>query len=180
MFTSNFESIYNEHKGLVYRLALSYLRNIEEAEDITQMVFVKVHEKLDQFEGKSQLKTWIFKITKTTCLDSIKAKQRKKRKGNMMSFQKDNGETIDIKDMEAHPGMQLENQELGKYLFAAIDTLIEPQRTAFYLSQIDGMGNIEVAEILEKSVGAIESVVQRAKANLRKELGSFYEEYSRS
>ncbi len=177
MQTADFKNIYEEHKGLVYRLALSYLRNVEEAEDVTQTVFIKVYEKLDQFEGKSQLKTWIFSITKTTALDAIKAKSRKKRSGFMLALQKEDGQTIEIKDMASHPGMQLENQELGKYLFAAIDNLSEPQRSTFYLSQVEGLGNIEIAEIIEKSVGAVESIVQRAKTNLRKGLEEFYEDY---
>lgn len=180
MIQGNFEEIYNQNKGLVYRLALSYVRNVEEAEDITQNVFVKVHEKLDQFKGDAQIQTWIYKITCTTSLDQIKSKKTKKRFGNVLSLVKADGETLELKDDTPHAGVQMENMELSDTLFDAINELDEPQRTAFYLSHVDGLGNIEIAEILEKSVGAVESIVQRAKSNLKKNLERFYEEYRRN
>ncbi len=180
MTDKDFLEIYGQNKGLVFRLALSYVRNIEEAEDITQEVFVKVFEKLSQFKGNSQLKTWIYKITTTTTLDFIKAKKRKKRFGIVRSLFQDDGQAMDIRDSSSHPGVQFENQELSKYLFAAIDQLAEPQRTAYYFSQVEGMGNIEIAQIMEKSVGATESLLQRAKLNLKSQLGDFYDEYRRN
>jgi RNA polymerase sigma-70 factor (ECF subfamily) len=180
MIETNFEEIYKQNKGLVYRLALSYVRNVEEAEDITQNVFVKVHEKLDQFKGDAHIQTWIYRITGTTSLDHIKSKKTKKRFGNVFSLMKDNGETLELKDDTPHAGAKLENQELSDTLMDAINELSEPQRTAFYLSHVDGLGNIEISEILEKSVGAVESMVQRAKAGLRKNLESFYDEYRRN
>ena len=54
---SQFATIYDQHKGLVYTIALNYLQNTEDAEEITQDVFVQLHQSLHQFKNKSTLKT---------------------------------------------------------------------------------------------------------------------------
>jgi RNA polymerase sigma-70 factor (ECF subfamily) len=74
-----FIEIYNEFSQLVYNLSLSYLQNIEDAKEATQDVFVKIHTKIEGFNNKSSLKTWIYRITINHCLDVIKSKNRKYR-----------------------------------------------------------------------------------------------------
>jgi RNA polymerase sigma factor (sigma-70 family) len=63
----------------VYNVALQYVQNKEDAEEITQDVFIKVYDKHLEFKGDSALKTWIYRITINTSLDYIKAKTRKKK-----------------------------------------------------------------------------------------------------
>ena len=178
MSESEFEKIYHQNKEAVFHVALSYLKNREEAEDIVQRVFVKVFKKIDQFEERSQLKTWIYKISITTSLDAIKSKKRKKRFGFFTNY--DVAEELNIADNAFLPNEEIENSELLETLLVAINKLAEPQRTVFYLSQVDGLGNIEISEIVNKSVGAVESTLHRAKDNMRKELSSFYDEYRRN
>ena len=59
MSKNNFKSIYDEYCQLVYNVCLNYLQNTEDAEDVTQEVFVKIHRKLDTFNQQSSLKTWV-------------------------------------------------------------------------------------------------------------------------
>ena len=75
----NFASLYEQYKILVYNVALNYLQNTEDAEEITQDVFVQLHQSLSTFKNESTLKTWIYKITINKCLDFIKHKNSKKR-----------------------------------------------------------------------------------------------------
>jgi DNA-directed RNA polymerase specialized sigma24 family protein len=75
----DFQEIYNQFKVLVYNVALNYVQNIEDAEEITQDVFVKINGSLDKFNNNSTLKTWIYRITINECLDFIKKKNSKKR-----------------------------------------------------------------------------------------------------
>ena len=77
--SSNFKVIYEQHAGMVYNLCLKYLQNSEDAEDITQEVFVTIHNSLHQFKGESKLSTWIYRIAITKSLEFIRAKNRKKR-----------------------------------------------------------------------------------------------------
>ena len=75
-----------------------------------------------------------------------------------------------------HPGILLENQEKASYLFAAINELAETQKTAFILTYIEGLPQQEVASIMDNSVKSVESLLQRAKTNLKKKLISMYPE----
>ena len=75
----DFNATYNQYKVLVYNVALNYLQNIEDAEEVTQDVFVQIHESLHQFNKKSSLKTWIYRITINRSLNFIKHKASKKR-----------------------------------------------------------------------------------------------------
>ena len=75
----HFEKLYHEYKTLVFNVALNYLQNVEDAEEITQDVFVKVYHSLDNFNQKSSHKTWIYRITINQCLDFIKQKNSQKR-----------------------------------------------------------------------------------------------------
>ena len=70
--------LFNQYKDMVYNLALHYVQNREEAEEICQDVFVNVHFAKDNFRNEASIKTWIYRITINKSLDYIKAKKRKK------------------------------------------------------------------------------------------------------
>lgn len=174
--TVQFEQIYNQYKVLVYNLALTYLLSIEDAEEVTQDVFIKVHQSLTRFKGDAALKTWIYRITVNQSLDFIKRKNSKKR---FFIFGKKSNSEYEYNNLPnfEHPGVVLENKEKSKILFATINTLSENQKTAFILSKIDGLSNPEVAAVMEVSVGAVESLLVRAKKALQQKLGEKFEEY---
>ena len=106
---SQFATIYDQHKGLVYTIALNYLQNTEDAEEITQDVFVQLHQSLHQFKNKSTLKTWIYRITINKSLDFIRYKSSKKR---LFVFGKKSQNEIEIQNLSTfeHPGILLEKQ----------------------------------------------------------------------
>lgn len=152
------------------------MQNVEDAEEVTQDVFVKVYQSLDSFKEESHIKTWIYRITINQSLDFIKKKNSKKR---FFVFGKktDNDYEYNNSSNFEHPGIVLENQENAKILFEAINTLPENQKTAFILAKVDGLSNPEVAEIMEMSISAIESLVFRAKNSLKDKLSNKFEEY---
>lgn len=162
-----FQQVYNEHKNLVYNLALQYLQNIEDAEEIVQDVFVTVHEKMAQFKEQSQLKTWVYRITINKCLDYIKGKRAKKRWGIFTSLSADREENpIQVSDFN-HPGIELEQKEALEHIFKCINQLVTHQKTAIILLKIEGLSQVETAEIMNLSPKAVESLFQRAKTNLK-------------
>jgi RNA polymerase sigma factor (sigma-70 family) len=172
----NFNSVYNEYQLLVYNVALNYAQNIEDAEEITQDVFLKVHESLSGFKENSSIKTWLYRITINQSLDFIKKKNSKKRFFIFGKKSQNEFELTNISDFE-HPGILLERQEDAKVLFLIINTLPENQKTAFILSKVDGLSNSEVSEIMEMSISAVESLVFRAKKELKEKLLNKFEEY---
>lgn len=143
---------------------MQYVQNKEDAEEIAQDVFVKVYDKHSSFKGDSALKTWIYRITVNTSLDYIKAKNRKKR----AAFKNRDDDALNYIGDFNHPGVLLENKENMAQLFKAINELPENQRTVLILLKVEDLSQKEVAEILDKSPKAIESIFQRAKANLKK------------
>jgi RNA polymerase sigma factor (sigma-70 family) len=167
--SKNFDSIYNQYKVLVYNVALNYLQNVEDAEEITQDVFIQVYDSLHTFKNNSSLKTWIYRITINKSLNFIKLKTRKKYFFVFGKVSKSENEMENISDFE-HPGILLENQEHSKYLFSVINTLPENQKTAFLLSKLDGLSNTEIAAIMEISISSVESLVFRGKKSLKEKL----------
>jgi RNA polymerase sigma factor (sigma-70 family) len=175
----NFNSVYYEYHLLVYNVALNYAQNIEDAEEITQDVFLKVHESLSDFKENSSLKTWLYRITINQSLDFIKKKNSKKRFFIFGKKSQNEFELTNISDFE-HPGILLEKQEDAKVLFLVINTLPENQKTAFILSKVDGLSNPEVSEIMEMSISAVESLIFRAKKELKEKLSNKFEEYRKN
>ncbi len=162
-----FEDIYFTHKNLVYNLALQYVQNAEDAQEIAQDVFVAVYNMIDSFRGESSISTWVYRITINKSLDYLKAKKRKKRFAYITSiFYNDNNElNFDTPNFN-HPGVLLEDKEALEHLFALINQLSDNQRTVLILSKIEQKSQQEIAEIMSLSVKAVESLLQRAKANL--------------
>ena len=176
---SNIELIYNEHSKMVYNLCLGYLHSIEDAEEVTQDVFIKVYHSISEFKNKSSLKTWIYRITINKCLDFIKAKKRLKRMSDMISIFNSKNELIHSGKNFEHPGILLENKEKSILLFKAIELLPKYQKTVFILSKIEGLNNKEISEILEKSISAVENLIHRAKDNLKISLSVDFKEYQK-
>jgi RNA polymerase sigma-70 factor, ECF subfamily len=169
----DFEEIYRTHKNRVYNLALQYVQNAEDAQEITQDVFVSVHKSIEGFKAQSTLSTWIYRITINHSLDYLKARKRKKRFGFLTSLFYDGGTEIkhDSPTFD-HPGVELEQKEAMERLFKLINELPDNQKTALILSRIEQKPQAEIAEIMNLSLKAVESLVQRAKVNLAKKLKS--------
>jgi RNA polymerase sigma factor (sigma-70 family) len=151
---------------LVYNLALQYTQNAEDAEELSQDVFLKVHDKLAGFRHDATLKTWIYRITVNQSLDYIRAKKSQKRWSLLTakSILQD-GSSEDIPHFQ-HPGILLEDQESLELLFRCINKLPDNQKTALILLKIDDLSQIETAEIMNISPKAVESLFQRAKKKL--------------
>lgn len=173
----DFDKIYQEHKNLVFNLALKYLRNQEDAEEVTQDVFVAIFKGIDQFNSQSQVSTWVYKITINKSLDFIKAKKAKKRQGFLSSLFRSGGqEAIFVQDQFNHPGVQLESKEEVAMIMNCINQLPDKQKTALILHKLEDKTQVEIAEIMESTPKAVESLVQRAKSNLKKIMSSTKDE----
>ncbi len=163
-----FEELYTMFKDKVYNTAISYLQNIEDAEEVTQDVFLSIFVNAHTFKRNSKVNTWIYSITVNKSLNKLDQRSRKQKSLNKL----EDNFSIDFQ----HPGILLENQEKAAYLFSAINTLLASQKTAFILTYIEGLPQQEVALIMEITVKAVESLLQRAKKNLKKILIEHYPE----
>jgi len=168
---------YNKYAAKVYSTILSYTKNEEDAEELLQDVFVTLFDSANKFKNDASVSTWIYRIAVNKCLDFLRRMNSQKRKGIFSSFfSKDSGETI-IEPIDfVHPRVKLENAEDAKLLFRVLDELTENQKTVFILTQIDGLPQQEVADIMKLSRKSVESLLQRAKASMREKLETFYPE----
>jgi RNA polymerase sigma factor (sigma-70 family) len=161
-----FDEIYFEHHKMVFNLALQYVQNIEDAEEITQDVFVKVFDNLNSFKKQSSLKTWIYRIAINQSLDFIKAKNTQKRNFLSSIFSLNDTKFKFEPTNFNHPGIELEQQEAYQNIFKALNQLSDNQKTVIILLKIENRTQAEVAEIMNLNIKALESLFQRAKKNL--------------
>jgi len=153
---------------MVYNLALNYVQNHEDAQEIAQDAFVAIYQSLDKFRNDASPTTWIYRITINRCLDHIKARKRKKRFAVILSIFGD-GAQSDYPVFD-HPGVKLEQKQEMERIFSCINELPHNQKTALLLSKTEQKSQAEIAEIMGLSVKAVESLVQRAKTNLSQKL----------
>jgi len=166
-----FERLVALHKDRMYNTALGFLQNETDAEDVTQEVFIKVYQSIAGFKGEAALSTWLYRIVVTQSLDFLRRKKRQNKGGFFQNiFGKETGEPPDF----YHPGVVAEQKETAAILFKAIRQLPEQQQTAFLLQKTENLSQTEIAEVMSTSVGAVESLLQRAKSNLRKQLEDYY------
>ncbi|MGX1929740.1 RNA polymerase sigma factor [Flagellimonas sp. 2504JD4-2] len=173
---SAYSRLLDEYQTKVFNTCISFVPNKEDAEDIAQEVFVEVYNSIHKFKGNSKLSTWIYRVSVNKSLEFIRKKSAKKRFGFMQSI---TGGDVPMDKTSYftefnHPGIQLENKEQSEMLFNAINKLPEGQKVVFTLHKIDGLSYKEVSEITEKSVSSVESLMFRAKKNLRDILTVFY------
>ncbi len=169
-----FRELYDKFSSRVYNTTLGILQNTEDAEDVTQEVFIQIHKSIENFNQDSALSTWIYRITVNKAFEFIRSKKRKKRFAIVKSiFAK---EEVEEPTDFIHPGIISENIERGKILFKAIGRLSDKQKSAFVLNKIEGLSYKEICEIMKLSLSSVESLIFRAKENLKKDLFDFYTE----
>lgn len=158
-----FKKLYILYSNKVYATVMHYLQNIEDSQEVTQDIFVKIFKNAHSFKGNSTVSTWIYRIAVNTSLNYLK---KRNKKPFLFSFENLKHEFPDFE----HPGILEENKEMAKLMYNAINLLPDSQKTAFILGFIDEKPRQEIADILEISLKAVESLLQRAKENLRKKL----------
>ena len=165
---SAFKFLVDTYQDLVYNTAMGIVQNAEDAEDVAQEVFIQVYRSIHSFKGESKLSTWLYRISTTRSLDLLRSKKSKKRFGYLQRlFGEGNEPLLELPDFH-HPGVALDKKENAARLFKAIAQLPENQKTAFTLHKLEDLSYQEVSDVMQTSVSAVESLMHRAKQNLRK------------
>lgn len=173
---SSFKAIVTTWQDMVYNTVLGILQNEEDAEDVAQEVFLQVYESIGTFKGESKFSTWLYRIAITKSMDHIRRKKRKKRFGKVQRlFGIENTPIYDPPDFH-HPGVSLDNKERASVLMKAVKKLPDNQQAAFTLHKVEGLSYQEVSEVMNTSVSSVESLLHRAKNNLKKLLENYYKE----
>jgi RNA polymerase sigma factor (sigma-70 family) len=163
-----FQYLVSTYQDLVYNTAYGLLQQAQDAEDVAQEVFLQVFRSVHSFKSEAKLSTWLYKITTSRALDLIRSKKSKKRFAIIQRlWGGDEEAALDIPD-QYHPGVALEQKEDAGKLWRAISKLPDNQRVAFSLHKLEGLSYQEVSEIMGNSLPAVESLMHRARLNLKK------------
>lgn len=171
-----FRALVDQYKDQVYRTSMGLLHNNEDAEDITQDVFIEAYRSIRHFRGQSKISTWLYRITINKSLNLLRKNKIRERFISVEIFfhSKKNESSKDHLPQMHASDQGIENTERSKILCKAISTLPENQRIAFTLHKIEELPHKEIARIMETSVSSVESLIFRAKMNLQKKLSTYY------
>jgi len=171
-----FARLVDAYSGPVYRLGLRMLRREQDAEDVLQNTFLKVLQHIRNFEERSSLSTWIYRIAANEALMML----RKMRPEVDLD---DQGADDDEKymphlftDWGALPESSLESGEAKKYLENAIVALPPSLRVVFILRDIEGLSIKETSEALSLTETNVKTRLLRARLNLREQLSVYFNE----
>ncbi|SFN85119.1 RNA polymerase sigma-70 factor, ECF subfamily [Cohaesibacter marisflavi] len=152
-----FQALVERHVDRGYAVAYRILQDGPEAEDVLQDAFLQVWTRRGNWKaGRAKFSTWLFKVVTNRCIDLL----RKNRTSAM-------DELPDLKDDSSNQSAILEMQEAIDLLEGAVAQLPDQQRIAIVFSYNESMSNSEIAEIMETSVSAVESLLKRGRQKLR-------------
>lgn len=155
-----FEQVYKTYSRFVYSVALRMCRNNEIAQDVTQDVFITIYDKLDRFRFESSFKTWIYRITVNTSINTLKKGSKMRDKSVTFDDQYDYGQQAEPVDS----GLHREEQEA--LISRLLGHLNADQRACVVLRCIEGLSYEEIAESLKIPLNTVRSRLKRAREKL--------------
>jgi RNA polymerase sigma-70 factor (ECF subfamily) len=174
----DFQKIYDAFQSRIYH----YLRRLVgefEAEDLTQEVFTKVNQALKDFRGESQLSTWIYRIATNVAMDKLRSSSYKRtvQKRRAMETVAEIETTIENGDVwtgEKEPSVEQRviQNEMNQCIRDFIENLPGNYKTVVILSELEGLKNQEIADILQISLDSVKIRLHRGRTSLRKKLES--------
>ena len=176
-----FNVIVSRYKVKIYNYVYRMTGNAEDAEDLTQEVFVRMYTGLSSFRAEASLSTWLFRIAGNLVID--KYRRSKKEKGIVSSLDttpaygsnSDEEGTRDVPDWSQTPEKLLGQKELGAQIEGALLRLPEKLRSAVILYDIEGLSYEDIALMEKVPLGTIKSRIFNARVALRQQLKPYLE-----
>ena len=167
----SFQAIINEFQPRIIRY-ISNMVGEADAEDIAQDTFIKVNQALPDFRGESKLSTWLYRIATNTALDHMRSPAYKHKASAVAGESVDEVDDRNIWTGEKIPVLewQVVRKEMADCLQEYIRKLPENYRIVLALSELEGLSNQEVADILEVALGTVKIRLHRARERLKKDL----------
>jgi RNA polymerase sigma-70 factor (ECF subfamily) len=173
--TRAFEPLVTRHQDMVFSTCMGFVHDADEANDLTQEVFIRAFEKLAQFNQQSGFSTWLYRIAINASLNTIRSKKKHVFQRLSSWFESESKAVFDFPaDLDFTPENLLLTDEQSALVQEELDKLSEKQRVAFVLSRCENLPQKEIAAIMQLSEGAVESLIQRAKTNLAKNISDYF------
>ena len=163
-----FEMLVQQYQRRVYGVAFGMLHNAEDAMDVTQEAFIKVHRYLGRFKGTSSFFTWLYRITVNLCIDHL----RRQTKAHTVDYDDaldhgDEGDGVLPWSADHDPGRTLERKELRAQIEQALSKLSPNHRAVIVMREVEGLSYTEMADVMECSKGTIMSRLFHARRRMQ-------------
>jgi RNA polymerase sigma-70 factor, ECF subfamily len=171
IYTKIIEKYYTK----AYQIAYSILRQKEDAEEVVQDSFVKIHKVLHDFRGDSQFSTWMYRIITNYAKNRYRWNKRRGSKQNVsinapLNNSEDNNYVLDLPGKELNPQSGSVYNELEKGVHEHLQTISPLYREVLILRNLDGLSYEEIASILDCKIGTVKSRIARGRDELRQRL----------
>ncbi len=169
--TEAFGELVRRYQDKVMATCVRMLGNREDAEDAAQEVFVRAFDALRRFDPRAKFSTWLYRVATNHCLNVLRARRVRRLLSLERGGLEPDGYLVTAqRDPAPGPDGAVEREELGRALWKAIDALPESQKVATVLARFGNLSYAEIAEVMETTVSAVESILHRAKRRLSREL----------
>jgi RNA polymerase sigma-70 factor, ECF subfamily len=159
-----FKEIYMRVNSFVFNVAFRVSGNTEDAKEITQDVFIKLYNKLNSFMFRSSFKTWVYRITANTAINTVKKAQRQRK--NLFSYDDD----IKLKQQIEERYFPLCDNTSSQLLDKLLGALDLNQRACITLRGIEGLSYRQIAEVLNININTVRTRIRRARELMMKHL----------
>lgn len=173
-----FEQLVTLYQKRVFQVMMQLVARREEAEDLTQELFLRVFRARKKYRPESKLSTWIFTIAHNLAMNSLRSRQRSKTQPSRGLSGAGSTTQMVAPELNAispggTPSAQMRSVELSQVVQDAIQSLGEDQRMAIVLNKFEEMSYAEIAEVMGRSEPAIKSLLSRARVNLKDQLEAY-------
>jgi RNA polymerase sigma-70 factor (ECF subfamily) len=174
---NEFARLLEAYSGVIYRLSMKMLNDSQDAEDVLQETFIKAYRHINNFDGRSSLSTWLYRIATNEALMMIR-----KRKNMTVSIEEpldadtEIDEPLQIVDWCCMPETEMMSTEARAYMNRAVEQLPTTLRTVFLLRDIEGLSTEETSQVLNISEAAVKTRLSRARMRLRELLTVYFGE----
>jgi RNA polymerase sigma-70 factor, ECF subfamily len=175
------EYLVRTYQKNVIKTAYYFVANMEDAEDLSQEVFLEILKSINRFKKNASLYTWIYRITVNKSLDHLRRQKKRNILQTIGSFLRVSSDGTKGDDNKlATMDTRNDDNEKRKILDIAVNSLTENQKIAFILNKYEELAYKEIAEIMDLSLSSVESLIHRAKSNLQKKLVNYFSEYAKN
>ena len=172
---AEFARLVEAYSPMIYRLGLKMLNNPQDAEDILQETFIKAYRHIGNFDGRSSVSTWLYRIATNEALMSIRRKRPETISFDVPSvYDTEPQEPLQFVDWCCLPEDEFLTSEGRARLDEAANRLPTSLRVVFILRDIEGLSTRETAEVLEISEMAVKTRLSRARLRLREDLSEYF------
>ena len=158
------------HEGMVLNLSARLLGDSEEARDVAQEVFLQIYKSLHRFEGRSSLRTWIYRIVVNHCRNRQRWWRRRRRAESVPLDELAGADEARVNREAADnegPFERCQRREMGERVTRALGLLSFEHRTVLLMREVEGLSCDEIAETLGLPTGTVKSRLSRARESLR-------------